>query len=582
MKRILTLTLLLALPAVSQQPQPAPAADKPAAASGGEWFFGTRGVNNDGWAGRVNEYEANKSGLRPTSGFNYWVQRDKFFLDLSGENRGDSRAQSYSLDLDWNRRIRVRSTLDRFLHRLDNDPLTNLDVAKGSVVVRHDDLSPNRAFVPGRNEMNTRVSGTINSWLSWRASHRFLQLHGETQTRALSKCANCHATAESTRINQKMHDVSAGLTVKMGSRAAVHYDFTSRQFKEDGERPTNQYDVAQHPTSLSRVFFNRVIYDGTTNGQMAYAYVPGFRKDTHDLKLTADLPGESKLTANLLKTKAHNTHVNLNLKVTAWGAGYAVPLGRKALFKAQVRSADMESDEVFIQLEEPVNPAGVPQAGQSYVQAYPDFGSVDWTRRSSIDRRDTVASGELSYRPVRLTTLRGGYQFRSIRRDNFEVERTDRNRLYFLFNTRKSQLWKARLRYTYDDIDQPFLHHKAALPPALQLTPSPGNPPSPLFGVQYFTMYAARQADLTNQPNRSQFVEPSFTWTPSARVALTAHYRTRLEKNDKLNFGTWSHDTYMPGAELWVAPMDRLNFTLSYQQQYDKSNTLFVIPAFDG
>lgn len=582
MKQLIALLLaqLLLLPpaSIAQEAPPAPAP----ALSGGSFFFGTRAVDNDAWAGRVSEYEVNKSGFRPVFGSNQWYSQGSWFFDFSAENRGDSRAQTYSLDADLNRRVRIRSSLDRFLHRLDNDPLSNLDAAKGTVIVRHDDNAPNRAFVPGRNELNTEVSGYLTSWLSWRASHRFLQIHGETQTRALSKCANCHATAESTRIDQKMHDVSAGLTAKLGRRIAVHYDYSSRQFKEHGQRPTNTYDVAQHPQTLSRAFFNRVQFDGTTNGEMAYAYVPGFRKDTHDVKFTADLPAESRLVAQLIHASLLNTHVNTNLDVTAWSARYTLPLGERATLKAQFRRTDMDSDDVLIQLEEPANPTGVPQAGQTYAQAYPAFGSADFTRLSSINRQDITASGELGLRLARLTTLRGGYQFRSIRRDHFDVERTDRNRLYFLFNTRKAKTWNARVRYTFDDIDEPFLHEKAALSPALQLTPSAGNPPSPLNGLQYFALYAARQANLTNQPTRSNFLEPSFSWTPNPHIALNLNYRTRLEKNTHLNYGTWSHNTYMPGAELWIAPSEKLNFTFSYQQQYDRNNTMYVLPAFDG
>jgi len=573
-----------AAPQPAQQPgKPAePVAAPPAGTSGGGFFLGVRGLNNEGWMGRINEYEMNKGGVRPVFGSSYWYSRDSWFFDFYGENRGDSRAQSYWLDADLNRRLRIRSSLERFIHRLDNDPLSNLDTAKGSVVVRHDDLAPNRAYVPGRNEMKTELSGYITTWLTWRASHRFLQMHGETQTRSISKCANCHVTGESTRINQKMHDLSGGLTARLGRKVAVHYDYTSRQFKEHGERPTNQYDVAQHPTTLNRAFFNRVQYDGTTNGQMAYAYVPGFRKDTHDVKLSADLPADARLTAQLMKTSATNTHVNLGLNVLAWGGKYVLPLGERVTLKAQFRKTDLSSDDVLVQLEETVNPAGVAQAGQTYAEAYPTFGSLDWMRGSTINRQDILATGELSARLAKLTTLRGGYQFRSIRRENFDVERTDRNRLYLLFSTRRSTQWNARVRYTLDNTDQPFMHRHAALSPVMQPTPSPGNPPSPLPGLQYFTLYAARQANLTNQPSRSHFLEPSFSWTPSPKTALTVHYRTKIEKNDKLNFSDWTRQMHMPGAELWYAPLEKLNFTLSYSFENDKSNTLFVLPAFDG
>ncbi|MBL8217891.1 MAG: hypothetical protein JNL62_01610 [Bryobacterales bacterium] len=584
---LLIASLMTPASAFAQQPTgaAAPPAEKdvpPVAQSGSNLFLGTRVLDNNGWPGRVNEYEMNKGGARPSIGFDYWYSRESWFFNFFGENRGDSRAQSYSLEADLNRRLRIRSTLERFIHRYDHDPLSNLDVAKGSVVVRHDNLTPNRAYGPGRNEFSTEVSGVINEWLSWRASHRFLQIHGDTQTRSISKCANCHVTGEATRINQKMHDVSAGLTVRLGRRASVLYDYWSRQFKEDGERPTNQYDVAQHPTTLNRAFFNRVLYDGTTDGQMHYAYVPNFRKDSHDIKLNVDLPADSRLSAQLLKTSATNKHVQLGLDVLAWGGKYTIPIHERVTFKAQFRKADMHSDDVFIELQEPANPAGVAQPGQTFAQAYPDFGSVDWTRGSSINRVDALGSAEISARLAKLTTLRGGYQFRSIRRENFEVERTDRNRLYLLFSSRRSKQWNSRVRYTFEATDQPFLHRHAALSPVLQPFAAPGNPPSPLLGTQYFVMYAARQANLTNQPTRSQFIEPSFTWTPSPKAALTLHYRAKMEKNDKLNFGHWKRDMHMPGAELWVAPLEKLNFTIGYSLQNDKSSTLFVIPVFDG
>lgn len=583
---LLLYTLLwpaVALPQQAATPARPVSTEAPAGGgtSGGSLFLGLRGLDNSDWMGRVNEFEANKDGARPSIGFNYWYGRGSWFFDFFGENRGDSRAQSYSLKTDLNRWVRVSSSMERFLHRLDHDPLTNLDAAKGTVVVRHDNLAPNRALAPGRNEIDTKISGYLTSWLTWRASHRFQQMHGDVQTRAISKCSSCHVTATATSIDQKANDLSGGFTARLGRRVAVHYDYTNRQFKEHGQTPTLRYDVAQHPGTLSRMFLNRVSFDGTTNGKLPYALVPGFRKDSHDVKVNVDLPKDSRLSAQLLKARARNTHTNLDLDVLAWGGRYTIPIGPRASFKAQFRKTDMSSDDVSIELNEPAAPEG-PQAGKTFTQAYPTFGTVNWTRGSVINRRDIVASGELNYRLARLTTVRGGYQFRSIRRDNFDVERTDRNRAYFMFHSRKAKSWNARLRYTFDDIDEPFLHKKAALSPVIQPYPSPGTPPSPLTGLQYFTLYAARQANLTNQPARSQFMEPSFTWTPSPRAALTLHYRMRLENNDHLNFGKWSHDMHMPGAELWVSPIDKLNFTLAYSFQKDVSNTMFVLPAFDG
>ena len=371
---IVSLCFLLLTGSLSGQtpapdPDPGAAKDASAGASGSSFFFGTRALDNTGWGGRVNEYEYNGQGFAPVFGANYWFARDSWFVDFFAENRGASRAGSYRLDADLNRRVRIRSSMERFLHRLDHDPLANLDAAKGTVVVRHDNLSPDRAFVPGRNEFRTEVTGAVTSWLSWRAAHRLQQIHGEVQTRSRTKCANSHINGEATGINQKAHDLSGGLTARLGKRAAVHYDFTSRQFKEHGETPTNKFDVARHPATLARAFFNRVQYDGTTSGGIPYALVPGFRKDTHDVKLNVDMPAGSRLSAQLLHTSARNTHTNLDLNVLAWGGRYVLPLGSRMTFKAQFRKADMHSGDVFIQLDEPANEPGQPQAGLTYAQA---------------------------------------------------------------------------------------------------------------------------------------------------------------------------------------------------------------------
>jgi hypothetical protein len=188
---------------------------------------------------------------------------------------------------------------------------------------------------------------------------------------------------------------------------------------------------------------------------------------------------------------------------------------------------------------------------------------------------------------ARFTTVRAGYEFSQVKRDHYEVERTERNRVFASFSTRRmgkgSHHWSGRLRYVLENTRDPFAYRQAALSPVMQPFASPGSPsPSPLGGLQYFTMYAARQAHLTNVPNWSHAVEPSWTWMPSDRVSLSMHYRFRTEKNDTLNFSDWDRDSHMTGAELWIAPQSKLNFTFAYAFQNERSRSLFVLPAFDG
>jgi hypothetical protein len=581
MSKLLSWFLILVMAsggaAWAQDPKPAAAA----AAYGGNFFVGTRGLDNANYLGRVSEYEVSPQGLRPSLGAGFWAQRDGLAVDFRGEHRGDARDQQYELRLDAGRYFRLRTSYERFVHRLGHDPLLNLDTAKGTVVVRYDDLTPAADYVPGRSQVRTEITGAIPGvpWLVWRAGHRSQLQHGDVQARTLSKCANCHVVGTTKRIDQRLHELSAGLTVR-ASRLTLEYSYLNRQFNERGATPYLVYDVAIHPQTQQRIFANRVTFDAA-QGALPFSLVPDVRKSAHELKAALDLPRDARWTAALVSARAENKHSGLRADSLGAGAKFTLPLGKRLSFTARVRKLDVDSDPAAVDLNENVSPEG-PQAGKTFSQAYPSFGPLDYVRPSVASRSELRASAEVGARLARLTSLRAGYQFTRLRRDHFEVERTGTSRVFAGFSTRSSKTWSGRLRYSLEHTTDPFTHRHAALSPVMQPSPSPGSPPSPLLGLQYFTMYAARQAHLTNQPTRSHGLEPSWTWSPSDRFSFTAHYRLRTEKNDRLNFSDWQRDLHMPGAELWIAPLARLNFTAAYTFQHERSRTLFVLPAFDG
>ncbi len=588
---LLTYTLLAGNLLVAQSPaspeqQPAQGA-APAQPSGygGNVFVGTRGLDNNNYLGRVSEYDTSRQGLRPSIGAGFWGQNGNVYLDFRGEHRGDARDQQYSFQLDAGGYFKIRTTYDRFIHRLDHDPLSILDAAKGSVVVRSNDFAPGAEYVPGRNEVRTEITGRIPSlpWLTLRAGHRSQLQHGDVQARTLAKCSNCHISAVSKRIDQRLHDLTAGLSLRF-SHVAIDYDYLNRQFNERGLTPSIQYDDAVHPATLTDVFGNRVSFDNA-QGLFPFSQVPDVRKSAHSLKARFGLPKEAKLSAALTSSHGENKFTGLGVDALGWSSKFTVPLGKRVNFVARFKKLDVDADDVFVDLGEPVSTAG-PQAGKTFSEAYPGYGSVDYWRRSVVSRSQVTTSAELGARLAKFTTVRGGYQFNQVKRDNFEIEKSDTNRVFASFLTRQSSKrwgdWSGRIRYLLEHTRDPFTYRNAALPPELQPKPSPGNPPSPLLGTQYYTMYAARQANLTNFPNWSHSVEPSWTWSPNPRVSMTLHYRLRSEKNTDLNFSDWERDVHMPGAELWVAPTGKLNFTLAYSFQNERSRSLFVLPAFDG
>lgn len=578
----LTLALLAAPCAWSQEA--AEASPPPStSASGGNIFVGVRGTDNEDYLGRVSEYDAAPQGVRPSVGMNVWGQSNNWFVDVTAENGGDARDQSYGVEIDGNRYFQLRSTVLRYLHRLDHDPLDDLDTAKGGPMVQHEDFSPGVDYAPGYTEAKTELGGVVPGaeFLRWRVGHRMVSRHGGVQARTMSKCASCHVTAETKNIDQRMHDLSAGLSLKT-KNVSIDYDYVNRQFNERGATPVIQYDDAIHPVTLAPVFGNRVSFD-SQQGLLPYSQVPDVRKQTHTLKARVELPKEVRVAAALGTAHVENKFTGLGVDSWNWNSKFTVPLHDRLVFTTRVKQYDLDSEQVFVEIEEPTTAAG-PTAGKTYAEAYPEFGEASFMRNSVRSRNLISSKSELSARLTKYTTLRGGYEYRHLKRPNSETTETDTNRLFFTFSTRKKNdsggHVSARVKYVFDAISNPFTHWHAALPPVMQPTPTPGA--SPFAGLQYFALYAARQANLTLEPTRAQTIEPSATWTPSPRFSATLHYRYKTASNKDLNFSDWSRTTHMPGAELWFAPLDKLDFTLAYSFHNERSDTLFVIPVYDG
>lgn len=551
----------------------------PSNGGGGNLFVGTRGIDNANYLGLVSEYDTARQGLVPSVGGSFWNLNNGTYVEGEFQNRGDARDQQYKVKVDLNRWVQVTSYYVNFLHRLDNDPLDYMDAAKGSVVLRHDNFAPGVNYQPGWSQLKTEIKGVVPgaTMLRWRASHRTMLDHGTMQARTLSKCANCHVVGTTKEVDQRMHELSGGVSL-VTSKVQVDYDYTHRQFNERAEAPLLLYDRSLHPATALPVFDNRVQFD-QRNGPLPFNMVPDGRKTMHSLKGRVELPKDSLLSAAYNRADVTNKFTGLAARTWAWNSSLTIPIKKRWAFNVRAKQLDVESDDVFVDVVEQTT-AGGPTAGKTYTQAYPDFGVADFIRQSVRERKTFSLKGELAGLLAKRTNLRTGYEFRQIERPNFEELKTTINRVFATFSTRRAETWQARVRYQLEQINDPFRYEHAAFQPVLQPFMSPGN--VPFTGTQYFTMYRARQATLTQYPTLANRVEPSFTWTPNARVSATLHYRYHRQTNDQLNFSDWNRTVNAPGAELWVSPLENLNLTVSYTFHNERSNTLMVMPVYDG
>lgn len=129
-------------------------------------------------------------------------------------------------------------------------------------------------------------------------------------------------------------------------------------------------------------------------------------------------------------------------------------------------------------------------------------------------------------------------------------------------------------------IDNPLMGIHAAIPSVVQPGPSPGA--TPFFGLQYYGMYDARQANLTGYADHTRLLDPRLTWSPSSRASVTFNYRYRSMTNDSLNFSDWSRTLSSPSVSFWYAATDHLHITAGYNYLRDEASTLLTVLAFDG
>ncbi len=572
-----TLTLSLALvaalsgSALAQAPQPK---------TEGAVTVGATVGSNDGTQNRLNEYEVAKDGTLPAFGAQFWGNNGTLKYDLVASHGGDSRDQQYGAYLSaGGGRVKASVTFDRFLHRLDHDPLDYVGAGIGNFVVRATDHDPGAEYSSTNGILNTDVTVAATKNVQLFASHKMIMRDGVHQGLTMSHCANCHIESVGRVMDQTTNTLAAGARVSAG-RFTMDYTFENRTFEENGATPTNTYDNAVHPVTLLDVFVSRVQYDDN-NGALPFDLVPRQTKRTSTVRAAYAFPGSGAISGNFTHARSENDNSGIGADFTGGHARVTIPLGKKAFVKGFFRKYEIETESVFVDVVEPVAPAG-PAAGLTYAQQYPGMLPLDYYTESSATRSPTEMALELAFRPGRRSSINLGYEYEAIEREHFHVEKTTTNTFKASAYFRPNKATSLRARYEQAMTTDPFANIHAAKPAILQTSPTPGGLPFGPLSLQYFEMYNSRMANLGAHPTDSLFVEGSATWAPSQKFTVSGHYRYRDLQNDELNYSTWSHAIHMPGVEVYVAPNDRFTLAAGWGYQKDTLDTVFSTLNFGG
>ncbi len=325
---LLTVALLVAIgPALAQEssdpppkPEPKPA---PPSSVHGYVSFGGLGNGNTDYMGRISEFSPSRQGGRGAGGAAVWGNAGRVYFDFQGGIAGNSQDQDYRLNVDAHRYWRTEFKYTRLPHRLDHDPLSTLDAAKGAIVVRHDDMNPNELYEIARGELqiNSKFVMPRLRGVTFHFGFRDERRDGTTQARTLSKCANCHAVAQTRGVDQVTQDFTAGVQLAT-SHVMFEYSYLNRSFREGAPTPTNVYDFVMHPATTARVFDNRIQYQ-LADGPLPFNHIPDVRKESHSFRARVNLPKDVGLNLNYVQAIAENEETGLGVDSNCGRPGWA-------------------------------------------------------------------------------------------------------------------------------------------------------------------------------------------------------------------------------------------------------------------
>jgi hypothetical protein len=546
----------------------------------GSIFVGATIGNNTGNLNRVAEFDVAKDGALPTINAQVWGGSEKARYELFASHSGDNRDQKYGAFLTAaNGRVKASATFDRFLHRLDHDPLDYMDAGIGNFVVRATDHNPTDTYASTNGFWKADIEVAATEHIRLFASHSLQMADGHRQSMTMSHCANCHVDSYSRKLDQTTQTLAAGARVSAG-RFSADYTYEHRTFEEKSATLTHTYDNAVHPVTLLDVFVSRLQYDDN-NGPLPFDLLPKQTKQTNSVRAAYAFPGAGGLSAGFTQSTSKNETGNFGADFMGVNGRLTFPLGKKADVKAFVRRYEIETDSVFVDVAEPIAPAG-PAAGLTYAQQYPGMLPLDYTTESTASRTPTEMAIELAYRPTKRSSINLGYEYEAIEREHFHVEKTTTSTFKGSASFRPGKTVSLRARAEYAMTDDPFTNVNAAKPASLQTVPTPGGLPFGPQSLQYFEMYNSRMANLSAHPTDSLLVDSGLTWSPSQKFTVSGHYRFRDMKNDQLNFSDWSHAIHMPGVEVYVAPNDRFTLAAGWGYQKDTLDTVFSTLNFGG
>ena len=587
---LLTVLTLVATPAL---------AEEGAGHLTGSWELGMSGINTDDNAARVNEYGSVRAedGVSLAPQLDLEFEKSGFVLEIESETMGP-RDQQHELSIDAMRVFKFDSELSVLEHHKDQETLSQMgatlapDLGGGQPSVTTDKIfaDTGAAKIGGADPINgydpaTAWSQQIDNdyivtrreWkneaeltlpmlpnVTIKAGTRIETREGLEQAIGLSKCSSCHVSADGKDIDERTEDFTLGATGKFGI-ITVDYEYLNRNFNEDADAPSRYYAAVGTSSQADMLNYN--------GAEEEYARTPDSEKESHMIKMRADLPNNTSVTAMYVKSEIESSKSDLQnpgytlldgstleSEYESFGGKIATKVGKNLRLSLRGSTYEIEADNNFI------------------TNIGKDGLGEDW---ASAEEREVTEFGlDGVYRLAKATTLRLGYEYEKIDREEKELGETETQTFMIALKTRLNKSVSGRISYEYQDIDEPF----SGADMGINQDGIDGG-----SGLAYDILtasvlywdgvYPERSLSSSSEPDAVHEMKLNTTFTFSEQMAATIFARVRYEENDDVNY---EQTTYVPGVSFWYAPSDKLNLTMFYSFNRQETENQACVGWYHG
>lgn len=400
---------------------------------------------------------------------------------------------------------------------------------------------------------------------------------GMEQAIGITKCDACHVSAAGKTIDERTEDLTLGATGKFGLLTVV-YEYLTRKFTASGANPERYYEAANNATA-----YNHLYPEQNIGEFYEFARTPDSDKDSHTLKARLDLSNNTSVTGSYIKADIESTKNvdpltysyelrggdTLNTEFESMGAKLSTKFGKNLRLSLRANAYEIDASNNSMYFEERT------EAGA--ITAWPGTATDEW--RSAEAREVREVGFDAVYRLAKGTTLRLGYEYEEVERDEEELGETETHTVKAALKSRINKSFSVNASYMYQDIDEPLAGAHVGIAQGDGIQDPLGSglwyyntadfTPAVTVPTWYWTaVYPNRQLQSTNLPDQVHETKLSGTWSANPNLAATLFARVRYEENDDVDY---EQKTYVPGVSLWYAPSDKVNLTLAYT--FNKQDT---------